>query len=258
MVEGLLDAAAAQAHWLVEVVAYVAGAPALSQLRTIARHGIVAATICPDPDSGGEAGILSFLRNLDPKIRGYVAPELPDGHDSDEFSLSRGVGARREQIGRVERGPIYRARSILKKHDHELATDRGRDAALDELTCYAAEVQARDLDDIVEVAAVPLGMQAETLRSVLGALGDRRNGHVETGAGDRRRCYGHRAPRDLRLSTPAPRRDGRCPGRPGGRERPRVLYQQHGQIVRVRLDEQRRPVTEAMTAKNAGPLRGRM
>jgi hypothetical protein len=39
---------------------------------------------------------------------------------------------------------------------------------------------------------------------------------------------------------------------------PPVLYQQRGLMARVRLDEQQRPITEFFTARNAGPLRGRM
>jgi len=165
MVEGLLDAAVAQSRGLTEVVAYVGGQPSYAQLRTLHRHGVSAVTICPDPDAGGDAGILSFLKNLDHSIRAYVAPELPEGKDPDEVIVEHGVEGWRRHIAQSIRGPIYRASSILQEHD--LSSANERDDALEELTRYAADLPERDLDDIVGPAAEPLRLQPSTLRTAL-------------------------------------------------------------------------------------------
>lgn len=176
MVEGLFDAAVAQAHGHVEVVAYVGAQPSLAQLATLKRHGIKAATICPDPDAAGNKGILSFLRNLDGSIRAYVAPELPDHTDPDQYILGHGIDAWREHIARAVRGPIYRSGAILR--DHDLETAKGRDAALENLKAYASTLHGRDLDDVTALVAEPLRIAATTLRAELEQTSERRNGHI--------------------------------------------------------------------------------
>ena len=165
MVEGLLDAAVAQSRGLTDVVAYVGGQPSYAQLRTLHRCGIRAVTICPDPDAGGNAGIVSFVKNVDPSIRAYVAPDLPDSHDPDEFIIEHGEDAWHQHVGRAVRGAVYRASTILRESD--LTSAKGRDDALDALSEYATGLPARDLDDIVELAVEPLRMQPATLRAHL-------------------------------------------------------------------------------------------
>ena len=151
--EGLVDAAVAQARGQTDVIAYVGGQPSLAQLATLKQNGIRSATICPDPDAGGDAGIISFLTNLDPDIRGYVAERLPHNADPDEYIIAHGIEAWRALIDRADRGAIYRAKAILGKHD--LATPRGRDDALDQLMTHAETLERRDVDEIVDLAAEP-------------------------------------------------------------------------------------------------------
>jgi hypothetical protein len=182
LVEGLLDAAVAQANGLTNVVAYVGGQPSHAQHRVLARHRMKTVTICSDPDKGGEGGILSFLRNIDPSIRAYVAPKLPDGLDPDEFILTRGVDGWREHIAKAETGHVWRTRHILGRHD--LATAKGRDDARVELVEYARTVQEHERDDIANAAAEPLQMDRGTLRGYL-AGDDRRNGHATSTSGGR-------------------------------------------------------------------------
>lgn len=171
LVEGLLDAALGRALGDDRLVAYVGAQPALAQHQVLARHGIMAATICSDPDKGGESGILSFLKNADPSVRTYVAPKLPDGMDPDEFMLAYGIDGWRAHIAKAERGVIWRARLFLSQHD--LQSSKGRDDTLATLLDYGSTLDVRDLDDIVKVAADPLGMRPETLRQYLGGLTDR-------------------------------------------------------------------------------------
>jgi hypothetical protein len=181
LVEGLLDAAVAQANELTNVVAYVGGQPSHAQHRVLARHRIKTATICSDPDKGGEGGIVSFLRNVAPSIRAYVAPRLPDGTDPDQFILAGGVEGWREHIARADPGHIWRTRHILGRHD--LATPKGRDDAREELAEYARPRLPHERDDITNVASGPLQMDAGTLRRYL-AGDDRRNGHASAATGD--------------------------------------------------------------------------
>jgi len=176
LVEGLLDAAVAQSNGLTNVIAYVGAQPSHAQHRVLARHRIKAATICSDPDHGGETGILSFLRNTDPSIRAYVAPKLPDGMDPDVLLLSRGIDGWREHIARAEPGHLWRTRHILSRHD--LTTPKGRDNARVELVEYARATQEHERDDIAKDAAGLLQMDAATLRQYLGGKQNRRNGHA--------------------------------------------------------------------------------
>jgi putative DNA primase/helicase len=177
LVEGLLDAAVGQANGLTNIVAYVGAQPSYAQHAVLARHRIKTATICSDPDKGGEGGTLSFLRNADPSIRTYVAPTLPDGQDPDEFILKNGVDGWQRHIGLAEPGHAWRARHILAQHD--LVTAKGRDDARVDLVEYARTVQEHEQDAIAVVAAEPLQLDAGTLRRYLGSEGDPRNGHSE-------------------------------------------------------------------------------
>lgn len=168
LVEGLLDAMLGRALGDDRLVAYVGAQPSFAQHKALARHGIRAATICSDPDKGGESGILSFIKNADPSIRTYVAPKLPDGLDPDEFMLAHGIDGWREHIARAVPGFIWRTRHILDRHD--LASAKGRDDARAGLADYASTLAEHQLDEIADAAAESLAMQASTLRHYLAGI----------------------------------------------------------------------------------------
>ena len=144
MVEGLLDAAVAQSRGQTDVVAYVGGQPSYAQLRTLERHRVRSVTICPDPDAGGNAGIVSFLRNVAPRSDAYVAPDLPDSQDPDEFISDRRVDGWQAHLGRA-RGALLSG--VNHPREHDLASAKGRDDALDALMEHATGLTARDLDE---------------------------------------------------------------------------------------------------------------
>jgi len=119
---------------------------------------MISATICPDPDAGGDSGILSFLKNLPHTIRPYVAPRLPDDTDPDEFVLANGIDAWRAHIGRSVRGWQYLAERVLQQHD--LSGDRGKDEALGQLVALAGTLTAeRDLNELAAMIAGKLKLK---------------------------------------------------------------------------------------------------
>jgi AAA domain/Toprim domain len=159
LVEGVTDAALAQARGDTSVIACVAAE--LSQLRveTLARHRVKAVTICLDPDSAGDAGIASCLRALmGAGIAAYVAPQLPDGMDPDEFIQARGIDAWREHVGRAVHAFRWKAQRILAERGKGGWTDRGQDAAIEEAVAFAA--------------ATPPGYDEELSRHLLGQFVD--------------------------------------------------------------------------------------
>jgi putative DNA primase/helicase len=141
LVEGLTDAAVAQAHGDKRVIACVAAELSGLQVETLKRCGVDSLTIVLDPDSAGEAGIRSCVRSLlRAGITPYVAPKLPEGLDPDDFILKHGIDAWRQHVGRAEHAYRYVARHILEEHAPEgIWPDPARDAALAACRRFAAE-----------------------------------------------------------------------------------------------------------------------
>ena len=79
--------------------------------------------------------------------------------------LARGVDGWREHIARAEPGHIWRTRHILGGFD--LTVPKGRDDARVELVEYARTAQEHERDDIANLAAGSLQMDAGTLRRYL-------------------------------------------------------------------------------------------
>jgi DNA primase catalytic core len=114
LVEGVLDAAVAQAHGDSRVVACVGAQLSSEQVRTLARRQVQAVTVCLDPDQAGDNGVKSCtLHLLEAGIFPYVAPRLPAGMDPDEFIINHGIDAWREHTSKRIHGLEHLARSIV-------------------------------------------------------------------------------------------------------------------------------------------------
>lgn len=129
LVEGVNDAALAQALGLTDVCAYVAASCSNEQIETIKRKRIEKVILCGDPDHGGDRGTKSNLdRFIQSGISVFIAPKLPNGLDPDEFMIKHGIEAWNEHIRSSEHGFRWRAKRILEQYGTE--TDAQLEALL--------------------------------------------------------------------------------------------------------------------------------
>ncbi|MEG4195894.1 toprim domain-containing protein, partial [Microcoleus sp. S36a_D3] len=146
VVEGVTDAAVAQALGDTRVVACVAASLSGEQVQSLRRSGIERAVICLDPDSAGDKGIESCIKSL--MLAGivpYVAPRLPVGEDGDgdpdKFILRNGIDAWLEHtdLEKAQHGLRWKARQIAASSGGD--TDADKQAVLLEATKWATHIK---------------------------------------------------------------------------------------------------------------------
>lgn len=145
VVEGVTDAAVAQALGDTRVVACVAASLSGEQVQSLRRSGIERAIICLDPDSAGDKGIESCIKSLIlAGIVPYVAPRLPVGEDGDgdpdKFIIQFGIDAWLEHtdLEKATHGLKWKAQQIARLAGN---TDADKQAALLEATKWASNIK---------------------------------------------------------------------------------------------------------------------
>lgn len=117
LVEGVTDAALLQSRGDTRVVACVGAQLSRLQAETLKKHQVERVIICLDPDSAGDAGILSCIHTLaERNMAPFVAPRLPDNLDPDEFVARDGIEAWNHHIAEAIHGYRHIARAICAKH----------------------------------------------------------------------------------------------------------------------------------------------
>jgi predicted P-loop ATPase len=145
VVEGVTDAAVAQALGDTRVVACVAASLSGEQVQSLRRSGIERVIICLDPDSAGDKGIESCIKSLlAAGIVPYVAPRLPVGADGDgdpdKFIVRYGIDAwlSHTSLEKAQHGLRWKARQITSSAGK---TDANKQAALFEATKWATTIK---------------------------------------------------------------------------------------------------------------------
>lgn len=140
LVEGAFDAALPQVREDTRVIACLAAQLSRKQAETLARHRVQSVTICLDPDVAGDKGIRSCIKSLEEVgITAYVAPQLPNGQDPDEFILQVGIEKWKEHISQAVHAYRYIACDIIARHKPgENWTDMGQSKALEEAVTFDA------------------------------------------------------------------------------------------------------------------------
>jgi DNA primase catalytic core len=143
VLEGVTDAALAQISGDNSAVACVAAELSREQVETLRRRGIRSVTIALDPDSAGDAGIASCIRQLRAvEIQVYVAPRLPDEMDPDEFVLAKGIAAWKALTANADHAFRWQPRQILAGHTLPPKSDIEADRIVQESLVYAAKQPA--------------------------------------------------------------------------------------------------------------------
>lgn len=172
LVEGVIDAAIAQVKGDSRVCAYVAATLAEKQVEALARYRPDSVIVCPDPDAGGDKGVLSTVARLgEARIRAYVAPRLPDSMDPDQFILAHGIDAWKQHLERSSSAPLYLAARELADMDRTLPAKRREEAlrkVVDILAGLDGEGASLDKSSIIKLACEKLGYAKSEISAELG------------------------------------------------------------------------------------------
>lgn len=183
LVEGVIDAAIAQVQGDARVCAYVAGTLAGKQVEALTRYRPQAVIVCPDPDAGGDRGVLSSVARLnEAQLRVYVAPRLPEGKDPDEYILANGIDCWRALIDQAEPAAIYMTRRALTDMNPGMPAKRREDAlrtVVGILADLGGEGANLDKNAVMKLATEKLGY---TKREIQAELQKRRTVTRDSGA----------------------------------------------------------------------------
>ncbi len=174
LVEGLLDVLAARVHGLADVVGLGGAALGEEQITALRGAGIRTVTLNLDHDPQSGAGLAGTLKAIDSlagsSLRVYVVdpaamanPADPSEKvDPDLYVRRHGAEAYRELLQQARRGTLFRAEALLREHD--LTTDKGKDAAVSALLAYDERLHdGRDTEDLWRLTAERTGYSYETL-----------------------------------------------------------------------------------------------
>lgn len=119
LVEGLNDAALAQALGDNRVVGCVGAQTTDAQYKQLSADRINSVTICLDPDASGDKNTPKTVRRLATDgILSYVCERLPNGQDPDEFIIEHGIEAWRKYTDSAIHGFTAIAQQIAKETDY--------------------------------------------------------------------------------------------------------------------------------------------
>ncbi|MEP0755705.1 phage/plasmid primase, P4 family [Trichocoleus sp. Lan] len=168
LVEGITDAAIAHLVGDTRVVACVAAMLSKEQVQTLKRQKIERLTISLDPDEAGISGVGSCIKSLlEVGISPYVAPQLPDSLDPDEFILKYGIGVWKEHISAAKHAFTWIAEQIIARGD--LSSDSGKESILKQAGSFARTLKRDPSVDLFfwKVIAEALEMDIEAFRKQL-------------------------------------------------------------------------------------------
>ena len=134
LVEGQLDALAAGAAGIANVVSLGGSNLVDGQLDALRRKGIKKLILCLDGDEAGKKGAEAIVRKTLGEDFSVFVAEIEGAKDPDELIRTRGADALRktlEQAGADGRGIKWLLRRIAGKHD--LTTDMGRTDAFKDM-----------------------------------------------------------------------------------------------------------------------------
>jgi replicative DNA helicase len=178
LVEGALDAAVLQAYGDLRVVAHMGATISAEQVKTLARQKVRSAVVVADPDEAGEQGAARSVEALERVgISAFVAPELPDGLDPDEFVLRDGVDAWKAHVAAAVAGPVFVGTRLLEgitPTSPDMDRRRAVDRVLDLVETLRGPAADLNREDLILRLADATGYSFEVLAEQAESLKDRR------------------------------------------------------------------------------------